>query len=189
MIQNLEEATVEIETLLAENEKLAKISNELRYELNVIKGQRTSQQPSLRDDGKVREHEQKMLDAIMNDHSASCGSSLCSPRNDRLESEVTCIGRKPPMTNAAELRPSKTANVRTMMPLYTKPIICGDKLTFFYNRILPNSSHNIQTFRPTTASYIERKKQEIAKKKKKIASEKAKIRNWNVKDRTTNPYL
>lgn len=155
LMQNLEDATDEIETLLAENEQLAKVSNELRFELNEIKGRTTSQQPSSRDNGKTREQEQKILDALltMNDQT-SCGSSLCSPRKDRLESGVTCIGRKPPMTNAAELRPTKTAYVR-----------------------------------PTTASYIEQKKQEISKKKKKIASEKAKIRNWNVKDRTTNPYL
>jgi len=46
-----------------------------------------------------------------------------------------------------------------------------------------------QAFRPRTASDIERKKKEINRKKKEIAVEKARIRNWNVKDRTTNPYV
>ena len=132
-----------------------------------------------------------MLDAIMNDQSRSCGSSPSSARKDTLVSEVVaCIGRKPPMTNAAESRPSKTAYVRTMplpfisvSPRAPYSYSCG--LTILYLML----ARAQKAFRPRTASDIERKKKEINRKKKEIAVEKARIRNWNVKDRTTNPYL
>jgi len=68
----------------------------------------------MRGDSETREHEQKILDAIMNDQSRSSASSPISVKNSILESEVTCIGRKPPMTNA-DSRPSKTPYVRTTL--------------------------------------------------------------------------
>jgi chromosome segregation ATPase len=200
LIQKLEEATDEIEALLKENEKLARVSNDLRFELDGTRGGRRSSSgidpprripPSTRGDGVTVEHERRMLDAIMNDQSRSCGSSPSSARKDTLVSEVVaCIGRKPPMTNAAESRPSKTAYVRTMplpfisvSPRAPYSYSCG--LTILYLML----ARAQKAFRPRTASDIERKKKEINRKKKEIAVEKARIRNWNVKDRTTNPYL
>jgi hypothetical protein len=193
LIQKLEEATDEIEVLLKESEKLARISNELRFELD--RGGQSSKKdaprrpPSTRGDGETAEQERRMLDAIMNNQSRSCGSSPSSARKDTLVSEVVeCIGRKPPTTTAAASRPSKTVYVRTMPP----PFISAPerptpvrRLTIFY--IMLARTH--KTFRPRTTSDIERKKKEINRKKKEIAVEKAKIRNWNVKDITTNPYL
>ena len=197
LIKKLEEATDEIEALLKENEKLARVSNELRFELNeTMRGRSSSgidpprRPPSTRGDGETAEHERRMLDAIMNDQSRSCGSSPSSARKDTLVSEVVaCIGRKPPMTNAAESRPSKTAYVRAM-PLLFISVPPGTLLlsadSHILNLMLARAQ---QAFRPRTASDILRKKKEINRKKKEIAVEKAKIRNWNVKDRTTNPYL
>lgn len=137
VIRKLEEATDEIEALLAENEKLAKISNELRFELNKTHGRSSSRNdairpPSMRGDSETREHEQKILDAIMNDQSRSSASSPSSVKNSILESEVTCIGRKPPMTNA-DSRPSKTPYVRTTLLFFIIALstYLSDGLTLF----------------------------------------------------------
>ena len=159
LILKLEEATDEIEALLTENEKLAKISNELRFELfnmnsndQFTTGKDDTKSRSTRDDVKDRFQEQEMLDAIMNDQSRSCNSEHSSPNISKKKmhvSKVTCVGTKPPLAKAVE---------RKAPPVIKKVD-------------------------------IDRKKKEIAKKKKEIAIEKAKIRNWNVKDPTTNPYL
>jgi hypothetical protein len=161
LILKLEEATDEIEALLSENEKLAKISNELRFELWNSNDRFTTEKEDTkshltRNDVKNRFQEHEMLDAIMNDQSRSCDSEHSSPNNSRKKmhvSKVTCVGTKPPLAKAVEARPSKT---------------------------LPPVRKKVD---------IDRKKKEIAKKKKEFAIEKAKIRNWNVKDPTTNPYL
>ncbi len=109
LIQKLEDATDEIEVLLGENEKLRKLSNELRFELSNNRNCKLSsleQHPtnSLHEN---QEHEQEMLDAILNDQSRSCESES----HDELAEAVACIGRKPPMSSASDSRPSKTAYV------------------------------------------------------------------------------
>lgn len=96
LILRLEESTDEIEALLTENEKLAKISNELRFEHQFTSG-------STRDEVKNRFQEQEMLDAIMNDQSRSCDSERSSPNNSRKihVSKVTCVGTKHPLAAKA----------------------------------------------------------------------------------------
>lgn len=116
LIQKLEEATYEIEALLTENEKLMKLSNGLRFDLEKSNGQpfsheNSQQQSELDHQDMTQENEQLILDAILNDQSRSCCDS------ESRESEVACIGRKPPMSSASDCRPSKTAYVR-MLQLY-----------------------------------------------------------------------
>ena len=110
LIQRLEEATDEIESLLNENEKLMQLSNELRFELANTKPRynpTTSEDfARLPDQGRhvdIDENEQTMLDAILTGQSRSCCDS------ESQESEVACVGRRPPITNASDYRPSKTA--------------------------------------------------------------------------------
>ena len=106
LIQKLEEATGEIEALLIENEKLMALSNELRFEVQQTRESRHA--PPTRDGEETEEtneYEQAMLAAILNDQSRSCDS-------ESHESEVACIGRKPPLTSAVECRRSKNASVR-----------------------------------------------------------------------------
>lgn len=116
LIKNLEEATNEIEALLKENDKLTKLSNALRSELNNAKHTPSSDiisQPPLpptRSDNEHRAYEQTLLDAILNDQSRSCESE--GSHDDEV---VACIGRKPPLAIAANSRPSKTAYVRTVL--------------------------------------------------------------------------
>ena len=117
LIQKLEEATDEIEALLGENEKLRKLSNELRFELsNTRKSKLPSLDPQQDTIGQHinQEHEQEMLDAILNDQSRSCDSES---HDDELAEAVACIGRKPPMSSAADYRPSKTPYVSSLHTL------------------------------------------------------------------------
>lgn len=103
LILRLEDSTNEIEALLTENEKLAKISNELRFELLNMNSDDRFTSGSSRDEVKNRFQEQEMLDAIMNDQSRSCGSERSSPNNSRKihVSKVTCVGTKPPLAAKA----------------------------------------------------------------------------------------
>lgn len=115
LIQKLDEAADEIEELLKENEKLTKLSNELRSELSKARHAlsfdiESSTNPPTSADGECRAYEQVILDAILNDQSQSCESDGC--RND---AQVACIGKKPPMASAANRRPSKTAYVRVLL--------------------------------------------------------------------------
>lgn len=130
LIQKLEEATDEIEGLLKENEKLTKLSNELRSELNKARhalssDKQSSTNPPTSADGERHAYEQVMLDAILNDQSQSCESD--GSRND---AQVACIGKKPPMASAANRRPSKTAYVREvllsmpLLPLFSSHFEC-----------------------------------------------------------------
>ena len=101
-IQKLEEATDEIDALLRENEKLMTLSNELRFELQKTKDSSSKEpgHPSQTEyQNKTQENEQTLLDAILNDHSRSCDS-------ESHDSEVACIGRKPPLSSAADYRSS-----------------------------------------------------------------------------------
>ncbi|KAL7540310.1 hypothetical protein ACHAXR_011407 [Thalassiosira sp. AJA248-18] len=159
LIQKLEEATDEIEALLRENEKIMQVSNELRFELQKTRGELSSRldsrqlsQPDSQKD--TQEYEQTMLDAILNDQSRSCDS-------ESHESEVACIGRKPPLSSAADYRQSKTAY--------------GSRPTTASNRATNSQRESLQRM--------------LNRKKKEVAVEKTKIRNWNVKDPSTNPYL
>lgn len=117
LIQKLEEATDEIEALLQENDKLVKLSNELRFGLQKTKGQHSSESAQLsethRGKNKTQEYEQTILDAILNDQRRSCDSES---HGDDLE--VACIGRKPPLTSAADSRPSRTAYVGSLHFLF-----------------------------------------------------------------------
>ena len=111
LIQKLEEATYEIEALLTENEKLMKLSNGLRFDLEKSNGQpfsheNSQQQSELDHQDMTQENEQLILDAMLNDQSS-----------ESRESEVACFGWKPPMSSASDCRPSKTAYVR-MLQLY-----------------------------------------------------------------------
>ena len=114
LIQRLEEASDEIETLLRENERLMNTSNELRFELQRSKSRQSSSLSRLphrqaRDNTEtLHEHEQEVLDAILNDRSRGDENE----RHDSSADEVSCIGRKSPLTtNIVESRPSKTAYV------------------------------------------------------------------------------
>jgi len=117
LIQRLEEASDEIETLLRENERLMNTSNELRFELQRSKSRQSSSSllrlphRQARDNNEtLHEHEQEVLDAILNDRSRDDEDG----RHESSADEVTCIvGRKSPLTtNMAESRvPSKTAYV------------------------------------------------------------------------------
>ena len=118
LIQQLEVATDEIEDLLTENDKLTKLSNELRSELNKAKHTSSSdieylpKAPTTSNDGERRAYEQTMLDAILNDRSQSCDSD-----GSRDDIKVACIGRKPPLASSAHSRPSKTAYVSAVLHL------------------------------------------------------------------------
>ena len=118
LIQQLEVASDEIEDLLTENDKLTKLSNELRSELNRAKQTSSSdienlpKAPTTNSDGERRRraYEQTMLDAILNDRSQSCDSD-----GSRDDMKVACIGRKPPLASSAHSRPSKTAYVSAVL--------------------------------------------------------------------------
>lgn len=118
LIQQLEVATDEIEDLLTENDKLTKLSNELRSELNKAKHTSSSdieylpKAPTTSNDGERRAYEQTMLDAILNDRSQSCDSD-----GSRDDIKVACIGRKPPLASSSHSRPSKTAYVSAVLHL------------------------------------------------------------------------
>lgn len=111
LILRLEEASDEIEALLKENERLMDTSNELRFELQRTKSRQSSSSllrlphRQARDNTeRLHEHEQEVLDAILNDRSKS-------DEDERHESSAD-VGRKSPLTtNMAESRPSKTAYV------------------------------------------------------------------------------
>ena len=111
LIQKLEEATDEIESLLVENDKLSRLSNGLRFELNKTKPS-SSSLTTRSVDSEPLANEQTMLDAILNDQSRSCESE-----RSRDYEEVACIGRKPPLVSVTNSRPSKTAYVRTTLSL------------------------------------------------------------------------
>ena len=138
LIQRLEEASDEIEALLRENERLMNTSNELRFELQRSKSRQSSSsllrlphRQKVEDTGTLHEHEQEVLDAILNDRSRGDEDE----RHESSTDEVTCVGRKSPLTtNAAESRPSKTAYVSLLCRLL---ILCVYyltlTLTFTYN--------------------------------------------------------
>ena len=122
IIQKLEEATDEIDALLRENEKLMTLSNELRFELQKTKDSSSTEPghpPQTEYQNKTQENEQTLLDAILNDHSRSCDS-------ESHDSEVACIGRKPPLSSAADYRSSKNAQAQVR-------IFC----LFLFGSILP----------------------------------------------------
>lgn len=120
LIQKLEEATDEIETLLNERDRLVNVSNKLKYELqqtNAMLSSRneceTAPLQTITSPRKNRNHlhDQAMLDVILNDQS----NSYDSESHDESEnySRVACIGMKPPLSNGADVRPSKSAYVST----------------------------------------------------------------------------
>ena len=111
LISRLEEATDEIDTLLQERDQLMKLSNELKFELyqalSTKEVQKRSSKRSLNEGQRSRLEPQEdeaagqILDAILNDFSAtSCDGE------SHEESEVACIGMKPPTGNT-------TRSVRT----------------------------------------------------------------------------
>lgn len=109
LIKRLEEATDEIEVLLAENQTLTNVSNELRFELSKSKEHRLSSRTDPLDppiNCPCSGYQETMLDAIMNDQSRSCDSQSQDDRE-----VVACIGHKPPVSSAADYRPSRTAYV------------------------------------------------------------------------------
>jgi len=115
LIQKLEESTDEIESLLNERDMLIHHSNEIKQELQWFKDRYLTSNASLVEVGTPtachngQRHEQHMLDAILNDQSKSYDSeSNATPENNF---RVACIGRKPPLANPTDARPSKTAYV------------------------------------------------------------------------------
>ena len=166
LIQRLEEAGDEIEALLRENENLHHLSNELRFQLQKkTKGRLTSStkaQHQSQTNCQSGNQEYNLLNAVLNDQSRSCEDS------ESQESEVACVGRKPPFSTAADSRPSKTAY--------------GSRPTTASNRATASQRQSFQRM-------ISRKKKEIEREKTKLQKEKVKIRNWNRKDPSTNPYL
>lgn len=106
LIKRLEEATDEIEVLLAENQQLRKISNELRFELSKSKDRLSSSTEPMEPPVTCEQGDTGMLDAILNDQSRSCDSQSQDDRE-----VVACIGHRPPVSSAADYRPSRTAYV------------------------------------------------------------------------------
>ena len=143
LIQRLEEASDEIEALLRENERLMNTSNELRFELQRSKSRQSSssllrlphRQRVDNTEATLHEHEQEVLDAILNDKSRSDENE----RHENSVNDVSCIvGRKSPLTtNMAESRvPSKTAYVSYSMMLSVNILLVYHlilTLTFSYN--------------------------------------------------------
>eukprot|EP01082_Thalassiosira_pseudonana_P008552 g7331.t1 g7331 contig24:379800-382481(+) len=126
LIQKLEESTDEIESLLNERDMLIHHSNEIKQELQWFKDRYLTSNASLVEVGTPtachngQRHEQHMLDAILNDQSKSYDSeSNATPENNF---RVACIGRKPPLANPTDARPSKTA-------YGTRPTTASDRAT------------------------------------------------------------
>ncbi len=187
LIQKLDEATSEIESLLKDNDKLTKLSSELRSKLHTSKHTPSSDieypmNPPTSGDVERNTYEQTMLNAILNDQSQSCESE-----NSRNEAEVACIGKKTPLVSAANIRPSKNAYVRAallLMPSHPLLFQIGLLIRSIFITIDTLQGHR----RPTTASERTTSSQRqsfqslLNRKKKDIAVEKTKIRNWNIKD-------
>ena len=98
LISRLEEATDEIDALLQERDQLMKLSNELKFELQLANQQiqasvtnHTMGQELARDEGSTG-----MLDAILNDFSASHDGE-----SQEESGVVACIGKKPPTGKAS----------------------------------------------------------------------------------------
>jgi hypothetical protein len=191
LIQKLEEATSEIEALLKDNDKLTKLSSELRSKLHIAKHMTSSDidypmNPPTGGDGERNTYEQAMLNAILNNQSQSGESE-----NSRNEAEVACIGKKTPLVSASNSRTSKTAYVRVVLLLMP-----SHPLLFPIGLLIRSILLTIDTLqghrRPKTASERATTSQRqsfqslLNRKKKETAVEKTKIRNWNVKDPSTN---
>lgn len=193
LIQKLEESTDEIESLLNERDMLIHHSNEIKQELQWFKDRCLTSNASLVEVGTPtachngQRHEQHMLDAILNDQSKSYDSeSNATPENNF---RVACIGRKPPLANPTDARPSKTAYVS--VSVIALLCLSGNCVHLKCLTCLHFTLH--QGTRPTTASdratdsqkqsfqkmVQVRKKQQAETDKKK---EKPIIRNWNRKD-------
>lgn len=155
LIQKLEEATDEIESLLRENKKLMMLSNELRFELQ----RERSKSPlvsHLYDDrqdettGREKCHDdQSVLDAVLNDQSRS----NCDNESQDTP-EVACIGSKPPLSSRVDYLPSKTAyvSIRSVPLLLFLVIFSISTLLFdlytYLNRGPDRTRHRIE---PQTA--------------------------------------
>ena len=145
LIQRLEEASDEIEALLRENERLMNTSNELRFELQRSKSRQSSSLLRLPHRQRVdntetfHEHEQKVLDAILNDRSRSDEDEKHKSSAD----EVTCIvGRKSPLTtNMDESRSSKTAYVS----FYSIMLSVNSNYLSFHSHLINTISTEIST--------------------------------------------
>jgi len=146
LIQRLEEASDEIEALLRENERLMNTSNELRFELQRSKSRQSSSLLRLphrqaRDNNTeiFNEHEQEVLDAILNDKSRSDEDE----RHENSAGEAACIvGRKSPLTtNMAESRPSKTAYVS----FYSIMLSVNSNYLSFHSHLINTISTEIST--------------------------------------------
>jgi len=145
LIQRLEEASDEIEALLRENERLMNTSNELRFELQRSKSRQSSSsllrrphRQRVEDTETLHEHEQKVLNALLNDRSRSDEDE----RHKSSADDVACVGRKSPLTsNMAESRPSKTAYVS----FYSIMLSVNSNYLSFHSHLINTISTEIST--------------------------------------------
>ena len=140
LISQLEEASEEIDTLLQERDQLMKLSNELKFELHQAlstnEGQKRSSTRSLNEgqqQSRLEPQEDEaaghILDAILNDFSAaSCDGE------SHEESEVACIGMKPPTGNTTSV-----SNCSPRIKLYLHLVSSS---TFAYVYLADISPHN-----------------------------------------------
>jgi chromosome segregation ATPase len=139
LISQLEEATDQIDTLLQERDQLMKLSNELKFELHQAlstnEGQKRSsarmlnegQQQSSRLEPQEDEAAGHILDAILNDFSAtSCDGE------SHEESEVACIGMKPPRGNITSV-----SNCSPRIKLFTSCLILHLCICMFSRHLVP----------------------------------------------------
>ena len=106
LVQRLEEATDEIEALLNERDELLTMAN----------GTRVNNKPTRRDDpvNRVQEpvkNETQLMHAILNDTSRSYDGQSESTTTSKYNGLVACFGKKPPLSNVTNFRPSRNGYV------------------------------------------------------------------------------
>ena len=119
LVQRLEEATDEIEALLNERDEL----------LTLVNGTRMNNKPTRRDDPVNRVQEQftrcrfsnekettaknetQLMHAILNDTSRSYDGQNESTTSSKYNGLVACFGKKPPLSNVTNFRPSRNGYV------------------------------------------------------------------------------
>ena len=126
LIEKLEEASDEIETLLDERDKLLTLSSRLKRELQWAKEQYqgySSDSPrscadvvsprNRRSETALTGHEKNLMNAILGDLSRKSQTTKSADKPI-----VACFGKKPPMARAPDAISSKTGYVSTCVSLF-----------------------------------------------------------------------
>ncbi|EJK52706.1 hypothetical protein THAOC_27986 [Thalassiosira oceanica] len=156
LIQRLEETTDEVEALLRENDRLLRLSNELRTKLLQYKPSPRPSASSSADAGLPHLGTvayPSLDDAIL----AETSIGNIDDVEEQSVQQACVVGRKPPLANSnPDSRPSRTA----------------------YGGFMPDISTSASG--RATESQLEALRKMISRKKKELVVEK-RIRNWNVK--------